>query len=166
MHALATQEQLSLSQHYYTTFTQYHKTLVYRGMETTSEQQKKGVLVHDFLAQLEQFPTSEEEINRLLIPIAEKEKEMIRSALQCLAAHKELQELMDTAQQVWNEQTLITPTGEVLRPDKIVKTASETVVIDFKTGEERPEHQQQINLYCNALETMGHARVRGILLYI
>jgi hypothetical protein len=39
-------------------------------------------------------------------------------------------------------------------------------VIDFKTGKEKPEHQDQINRYKQALIDMGYQVTKGVLIYV
>jgi hypothetical protein len=38
-------------------------------------------------------------------------------------------------------------------------------VVDYKTGEKRPEHRTQIAAYRDALTALGHAKVEGLLVY-
>ena len=54
----------------------------------------------------------------------------------------------------------------VCRPDRVVLTADETWVVDFKTGRDLgEEHDRQVRRYCRAMETMGYLRVSGWLIY-
>ena len=41
----------------------------------------------------------------------------------------------------------------------------EVWIVDFKTGEPELSYHSQVASYKQALEAMGHARVRGFLLY-
>jgi ATP-dependent exoDNAse (exonuclease V) beta subunit len=65
-----------------------------------------------------------------------------------------------------NERTLAIDATTQLRPDKIIYNANETVVIDFKTGEEKPSYLKQVNAYVSALHEVGFKNVSGYLYYV
>ena len=56
--------------------------------------------------------------------------------------------------------------NEVIRPDRIVYTPDCVWVIDYKTGQPKAEHQDQVLHYCDALSAMGHPTVKGYLIYL
>jgi hypothetical protein len=56
--------------------------------------------------------------------------------------------------------------NEVIRPDRIVYTPDCVWVIDYKTGQPKAEHQDQVLHYCDALSAMGHPTVKGYLVYL
>jgi ATP-dependent exoDNAse (exonuclease V) beta subunit len=64
-----------------------------------------------------------------------------------------------------NERTLAIDQLTLLRPDKIIYKADKTVVIDFKTGEEKPKYIKQVNEYITALNEVGFKNVSGYLYY-
>ena len=67
----------------------------------------------------------------------------------------------------YNEKDIITPKGEIIRPDRLVfLTENEVVLIDYKTGTEKNEHIVQLNNYSSILEEMKLRVVKKILVYI
>lgn len=64
-----------------------------------------------------------------------------------------------------DERTLALDEKTRLRPDKIVVSTDTTVVIDFKTGEQKPEHLKQVSDYAFALNEIGYPRIEGYLYY-
>jgi ATP-dependent exoDNAse (exonuclease V) beta subunit len=58
------------------------------------------------------------------------------------------------------------PGGQWLRPDRVVMTPEMAYVVDYKTGEKRPEHSTQIAAYRDALTALGHTKVQGLLVYM
>ncbi|MCW3076176.1 MAG: helicase UvrD [Bacteroidetes bacterium] len=65
------------------------------------------------------------------------------------------------------EAELVTPNGEVFRPDKIVFTSEETIIIDYKTGKHNhKKYYDQMARYENAIKDMGHLKVKKVLVYI
>jgi ATP-dependent exoDNAse (exonuclease V) beta subunit len=66
-----------------------------------------------------------------------------------------------------NESEIITETGDILRPDKIIFDKDEAVVIDYKTGSPDPKkYSSQMSQYAMALQKMGHEKVKKLLVYI
>ncbi len=55
--------------------------------------------------------------------------------------------------------------GEILRPDLVFDSEKKMVVIDFKTGIQKPEYQRQIERYAMALKTITAKPVEAFLLY-
>lgn len=65
------------------------------------------------------------------------------------------------------ESELITVNGEVFRPDKLVFTKNETVIIDYKTGKQNhKKYYDQMIRYENAIKSLGHSNIKKILVYI
>ncbi|NBU04994.1 MAG: hypothetical protein EBT39_01385, partial [Sphingobacteriia bacterium] len=64
------------------------------------------------------------------------------------------------------ESEIITVTGELLRPDRIVFNSNETIIIDYKTGKENNSvYFKQLIKYQNALIEMGYKNIKKILVY-
>jgi ATP-dependent exoDNAse (exonuclease V) beta subunit len=66
----------------------------------------------------------------------------------------------------YSERTLILADGTLLRPDRVVETEHETIVIDYKTGKAKPSHTKQIEGYMQTLEGMGKKSLKGYLVYL
>jgi len=67
--------------------------------------------------------------------------------------------------EVYNERDLVSKTGEVFRPDRIVVYPDRVVVVDFKTGQVKPEHKQQLQHYAALLKEIETKPVEGWLFY-
>ena len=52
------------------------------------------------------------------------------------------------------------------RPDRVMRTEDETVVVDFKFGKPKDEHHRQVRQYMDLLTDMGHKNVKGYLWYV
>lgn len=67
---------------------------------------------------------------------------------------------------VYPERELMTENGDSVRPDRVVELSGELLVIDFKSGAERPKHQTQVQEYLRVLRSAEPTKtVRGLLLY-
>lgn len=67
---------------------------------------------------------------------------------------------------VKNEREILMPTGNPLRPDRVVKLKDQIVILDYKTGSKSESHQGQLRQYMNIYRDMGHQKVEGILVYL
>lgn len=64
-----------------------------------------------------------------------------------------------------NERTLIFDSKTRLRPDKLIVSDQQTVVIDFKTGEKSAKHERQVQGYMTVLREIGMPAIKGYLYY-
>lgn len=64
-----------------------------------------------------------------------------------------------------NERELIGSNGKKFIPDKIVFRKDTTLVVDFKTGQETPNHKKQVQEYMTLLKDLGFENVQGELYY-
>lgn len=52
------------------------------------------------------------------------------------------------------------------RPDRVMISGKEAVVVDYKFARENPDHKQQVQRYMELLSRMGYENVRGYLWYV
>jgi len=67
------------------------------------------------------------------------------------------------------EMDLIDQDGRVHRPDLLAFTPDETIVVDYKTGQEEPAHHEQVRRYlrlANALPPGKGRTLRGLIAYL
>ena len=72
----------------------------------------------------------------------------------------------EDASVVRNELTIIDTDGSEHRPDRVIANSDETIIVDFKFGEEVPSHRAQVRRYERLYREMGYPAVRGFLWYI
>ena len=63
------------------------------------------------------------------------------------------------------EAEILLKDGSVLRPDRVVIEGNKAIVIDYKTGGIKKNHEDQIHRYALILEEMGYAETEKILVY-
>lgn len=133
----------------------------------TTESIKEGNIIHEFLAKIEIFPETQEEINLLLQTISPEYHTKLRHILQELTHHRELKPYFSKNNRVLNETSILTKEHHIYRPDRIVfMPTGEIVVIDYKTGEYHTKHQEQLDNYCQLIREMGYPNVIGKLIFI
>ena len=67
---------------------------------------------------------------------------------------------------MYNELSIINTDGNVERPDRVIMRNGETIVVDYKFGEERKGYRWQVGRYIKLLRQMGHSRVKGYIWYV
>ncbi|MCQ2250629.1 MAG: UvrD-helicase domain-containing protein [Bacteroidales bacterium] len=128
-----------------------------------------GLLMHDVMSRIEFSEDASEAL-----------QDMIYQGRITEDQRKELAKLLDDAfeipqvkrwfshdwKQVINERALLTKEGNIRIPDRVLVGESETVVIDFKFGKERPEYHDQIKEYAALLQSMKYPNVKAYLYYV
>jgi ATP-dependent exoDNAse (exonuclease V) beta subunit len=95
----------------------------------------------------------------------QEQAELIQDA-ENLFQHTEIAKLLEAEGELLTEREILLPTGELLRPDRVVIKDNSTLVIDFKTGEKYSKNEQQLLQYQKVLQGMGYPAVKGYLLYL
>ncbi|MGH2575693.1 MAG: PD-(D/E)XK nuclease family protein, partial [Ignavibacteria bacterium] len=128
----------------------------------------RGLLIHRALAYIKTVSDVNSSLSHLKREglIREGNENELKKELEEITAHQQASNWFKEGLEIKNEAELLLPDGTVLRPDRIVIDKSKATVIDFKTGEEHPEHKTQIKIYGNALEAAGFDRVEKYLFYI
>ncbi len=129
---------------------------------------RRGNQLHDLLAQIHHRDEADNVLDNYLMlhPMQEDEATLLGDTLHNMMQQEEVAQFFDPANRCMNECSLAWQ-GEVLRPDRIVYTPSETWVIDFKSGNYRDEHRTQVSRYCQAIAAATRSNnVKGFLLYV
>ncbi len=92
-------------------------------------------------------------------------QERIEADLVRIFSNQAYNELLEDAQSITNEQTILIGKYEAKRPDKIIFKEKETIVIDFKSGLQTNKNEKQVKLYKKVLQEMGFPNVKGFLYY-
>ena len=74
----------------------------------------------------------------------------------------------DGTYRVMNEASIVDAAGEIRRPDRVLisESGDRVIVIDYKFGQKRPSHKQQVRTYTALLRQMGYPHVEGWLWYL
>jgi ATP-dependent exoDNAse (exonuclease V) beta subunit len=64
------------------------------------------------------------------------------------------------------ESELLLPDGTIFRPDRVIISTSEAVILEYKTGKPKPQHRQQVEAYSEVLGRMGYSPIRKLLIYL
>ncbi len=132
-----------------------------------SEKQELGVFVHDFLSTLQHFPQNEDEMSECLLTVeSADDRKLLETVLREIMNDDSLKPYFAPGVKVLNETSILCPNGQLRRPDRVVFMDDEVMVIDYKTGQESEQYQEQLSEYCTLLEQMGYENVHGRLIYL
>lgn len=129
---------------------------------------ERGNLVHNILSQVdtsEDIPSAFKKFTEDR-DLSSEEKEEVQQMLIRIINHKELQEYFSKDRKIVRERDIISPGGEILRPDRLVFDGNSVTIMDYKTGASSETHISQMNEYAELLEFMNFKVVQKILVYI
>lgn len=117
-----------------------------------------GNLVHRILSEIKNPEELSERLNwNMSRGIIDKAQRLeIEIQINALLEHPEAGKWFHPHEKVLIEQAIVTPGGHTTRPDRVIIDGKNATIIDFKTGEERPEHREQITEYGKLLSAMGY----------
>jgi ATP-dependent exoDNAse (exonuclease V) beta subunit len=116
---------------------------------------QKGILLHELLAQI----NTKDDISKCLqLAVAdgminENEVDIWSEKLNEVLDNAQIKEWTETATEQLNEQEFLTPNG-ALRPDKIYVLPDRIIVLDYKTGKPKPEHEEQVLEYLSVVSSL------------
>ena len=129
---------------------------------------KQGILIHWLLSKIKDKSQVKTALQLALLEgiLVENEKDKLEKLIIELIEHPELNLYFLPNVNCKLESEIITATGELLRPDRIVFNSNETIIIDYKTGKENNSlYFKQLINYQNALIEMGYKNIKKILVY-
>jgi hypothetical protein len=130
-----------------------------------------GNIMHALFAAIRTMDDVEESVDKLIaegiILPGEKEnyirkvKESIRKA--------GVEDWFSNKYKIYSEcSVIVEENGEITtkRPDRVLLSETETIIIDYKFGKPHASHEKQMRQYTELLQTMGYPKVSAHLWYI
>lgn len=131
--------------------------------------QQQGNHIHNILALIKTDGDIDRALNIYFSKrwIPEQDKKKWREIIMRMVSHPELKPYFSEGlQAIWNERDWLGITGEVLRPDRVVKLQNgRLVIIDYKTGKPDKKHHAQIEEYSRQLAFSSFEVEKSILFY-
>ncbi|RKD89871.1 UvrD-helicase domain-containing protein [Mangrovibacterium diazotrophicum] len=130
----------------------------------------RGRLVHEVLSRIETADQLEQACDELVFKgmMNEEEADEMTEQLATLLEDPEVSSWFDGSYRVLNEHNIITGVGYmgVKRPDRIMLSHDEVIVVDYKSGEHESEkYVKQVSEYIEAIEKCGYPNVKGFIWY-
>ncbi len=142
-----------------------------KSYQNTVAHVRTGILAHEILSKVATGDDLPKILQTYLLngTITEQEKTEINDRICRVIYSEEYAPYFRRGLSVFSEKDImVSESGEIktYRPDRIVETRRGLVVIDFKTGQKKPEHQEQIAHYRSILEKRGKTVAATHLIYI
>ncbi|WP_066222689.1 UvrD-helicase domain-containing protein [Formosa haliotis] len=130
---------------------------------------EKGNLVHNLMSKIKTKddvePVLKDAEHTGLVNL-EQLQELQQTILQIIE-HPELQSYFSSENIIYNERDILTKEGGILRPDRLIITPeNKIVIIDYKTGTVLEKHKQQLQHYQDCVEDMNLQVKHKILVYL
>jgi ATP-dependent exoDNAse (exonuclease V) beta subunit len=141
---------------------------VYWSTDQSKNKQAWGTLIHDTLASIR---TREDITEKVALQsaanlLSEEETELLTQRVNSTIEHTLLKEYFNENVELKPEAGILTPGGDVFRPDRVIFNKNETVIMEFKTGLPKTEDEKQLNNYGIILQQMGYIGIRKLLVYL
>lgn len=154
---------------------QHKLTVRYKPLLTEQQEQKQlprqqGILLHETMALLP-HPSRLEETLQLLL------RKGLLTDTQLLETKRIIEKMLQQplferwrngTMQRMSEREIITPARALRRPDLVLYSNEETLVIDFKFSEDKAkatQHEAQVKEYADLLQQMGFPNLKGFVFY-
>ncbi len=127
-----------------------------------------GKLVHQIIANMDIFNQSVNYYDEYLNNYADNEeiRDKLKSLIIRVQKNNKIKEIISNGENIIIEKDIITPKGDVYRPDRIVLKANNASIIDFKTGKHNEQNKKQIDNYAYILADMGYFIDKKYLIYL
>ena len=129
-----------------------------------------GILMHLWLSHIRTWQDAEPQLLKLLREGQATDQQAIEmrrqlAQLQSLIQRENHNDWFTDQYRILAEQDIITPSGNMQRPDRVMIKDRHAIVIDYKFGHEQPKsHLEQVRDYMTLLQQMGYT-TEGHIIY-
>ncbi|MFT7033006.1 MAG: ATP-dependent helicase/nuclease subunit A [Cyclobacteriaceae bacterium] len=136
--------------------------------EEVLERINEGLIVHSILSKVVLRKDFEKALKSAEVEfgLGDEEMNQIKGKLRSIFSIEGVNDWFSDEWEVKSEMSIITETGHIKIPDRVMIKDKNAVVVDYKTGEENERNRRQVADYKTILGQMGYERVEGYLLYI
>ena len=129
---------------------------------------EKGNLVHDIMEHIKVESDVDFAVNAFESEgiIDKNQAKTLKTSILQIINHPDLKPYFSENNTIYNERDIISKTGKIYRPDRLVINEKEVAIIDYKTGLHNPKYQHQLQDYQDVLEEMDFKVTKKLLLYI
>jgi ATP-dependent exoDNAse (exonuclease V) beta subunit len=126
-----------------------------------------GTLIHKILSEINRVEDVEDVLKKFLLKgiIHQGDLPKIEQEIEAVFKIEGVKALFSDFESLKNEYSILTYHGDSYQPDRVIVSDEKTIVVDYKTGEKKDEHIQQIENYKLLLSEMGYTNIESYLLY-
>jgi ATP-dependent exoDNAse (exonuclease V) beta subunit len=127
-----------------------------------------GTAAHKVMSYIKTPADLEPAIDKLFYAgmLNEDARNIIRIQIKKVFENEALKKFFTDEWQVLSEREILFPGSPALRPDRIMINGKHAVILDFKTGQEKPADAAQLKSYGATLEQLGYQPVEKYLVYL
>ncbi|MDR0769194.1 MAG: UvrD-helicase domain-containing protein [Dysgonamonadaceae bacterium] len=130
-----------------------------------------GNMMHALFAAVRTIDDIENAVSRLVLDgiILPDEKEYYAGKVREAIKKAGVEDWFSDKYTIYTEfSILVEESGEITtkRPDRVLLSKTETIVIDYKFGAPHPDHEKQMRQYVALLQEMGYPQVKDHLWYV
>ena len=127
-----------------------------------------GNLFHDIFSEINTLEDLPIAFSKYATPedLSTEQTNELENLITAVIKHPELQQYFASGETVIKERNILSPSGEVLRPDRLNFNGDKVTIIDYKTGAFQESHKHQMEQYEQVLKEMGYTTLKKILIYI
>ncbi|MDR2911649.1 MAG: UvrD-helicase domain-containing protein [Bacteroidales bacterium] len=136
--------------------------------EHNKSMKNRGKIIHEILSKIKTVNDLNKACEQALYDgkIDENELLVIKQELMDKFQKMEIKHWFDGSWKVINERNLLT-LDKIMRPDRIMVSGKNAVVVDYKTGKQKSEdHDSQVKHYAKILKETGFEKVEAFLWYL
>ncbi|EMR01790.1 UvrD-helicase domain-containing protein [Cesiribacter andamanensis] len=124
--------------------------------------------LHALLRQIRQPEELERALENIYYEgmINRQELPAVRSQMEALFRHPVAGQWFEPHWEIRTELPLLSTTGYLLRPDRVITSGSEAHAIDFRVEKPSPAHARRVRHYLQLLRRMGFSQVLGWVYYL
>ncbi|MDR0541706.1 MAG: UvrD-helicase domain-containing protein [Dysgonamonadaceae bacterium] len=130
-----------------------------------------GNIMHSLFEQIAGFDTIEKAVDNLIADglLRPDEKPEYLAGIHSAIHESGVENWFDGRYRSYQEHSIITEENSEIvnkRPDRVLLSEGETIVVDYKFGVAHSFHKKQVRQYMDLLETMHYPNVKGYLWYV
>ncbi len=127
-----------------------------------------GLIMHDILRAMRTKSDQSSAIQKMMLEgrINQEESRIIEAEFEKFWMMPLTESWFADSLTIHNERSILMPSGEQYRPDRVLIDGQQATVIDYKFGDAQdPKHQKQVSRYKELIAQMGY-RASGFLCYV
>lgn len=139
-----------------------------KSIQYIQDQIDYGTFMHKVLSKIKTPNDIESVVNEMYYAgkLSSNEKELLIDKVKEIINRPMVKDWFLDKWQVVTEDAILNNTGQIRIPDRVLIGENETIVIDYKFGEQYEESITQIKEYINLLQTMNYPNVKGYVYYV
>lgn len=128
-----------------------------------------GTLMHAIVSEIRTLSDLDSTLEKRVLSgeLTTDEKQNLHQSLLQSLSLPEVKDWYSGNYHVLNEQQVLHPSMNFVRPDRVMIKDDEVVVVDYKFGESiESKYVKQVQRYTKSIRDMGYANVQGYLFYV